>query len=205
MAMRRIGTLLMGVLVFSIAAQAQGPAGAGAGDGTHGSSRDSSFSRSDFTPWQLAIGYQYNRINLVGIPFNTNGANVTITRFFGRWFGLDAQAGAGFFGNTGTSTTPPDLGVHSLFVGGGPRLAYRNHSRIEPWIHAVVGLEDFRFTQTSGVLGSNHALGGAGGGGMDYIIGPHLALRAEADVMQTRFFSAYQRHFQGVGGLVFNF
>jgi hypothetical protein len=203
--MRQIGSLLAAVLLLAVVTAAQGPAGAGAGSGSGSRSRTSALSTSDFDQWQLAVGYQYNRINLLGTPFNTDGLNVTVTRFFGRWFGLDAQLGTGFFGNTGTTSNPPNLGVHSLFIGGGPRLAFRGRSRIEPWVHAVIGLQDFRFTQTAGLLGSNQALGGAGGGGADFAFTPHLALRVEADVLETRFFSTYQRHFQVVGGFVVNF
>ena len=131
---------------------------------------------------------------------------MTATRYFGRWFGVDGQLGIGFHGNTGTSTAPANLGVNSLFAGGGPRLAYRNSSHIEPWVHLVVGLQHYRFTQTaSGVLGDNSALGGAAGGGVDFRLARHLAIRLEADVLGSRFFSTNQRHFQAVTGLVFNF
>src|SRR5882672_4064402 len=101
MAMRRIYFLLLGVLLFSVAVAAQGPAGVGAGAGSAPRSRSGPFSGSDNNPWEVAIGYQYNRINLIGTPFNTHGLNLTVTRFFGRWFGLDGQIGAGFHGNTG--------------------------------------------------------------------------------------------------------
>ena len=203
--MRHICSFFAVLLLFACGAAAQGPAGSGAGSQSGPRSRTNSFSSSDLSQWQLAVGYQYNRINLLGSPFNTNGLNVTVTRFFGRWFGLDGQLGTGFFGNTGTTSNPPNLGVHSLFIGGGPRLAFRGHSRYEPWIHCTIGLEDFRFTQTAGLLGNNHALGGAAGGGMDIYMTSHLALRAEADALGTRFFSTNQRSFQVVGGFVVNF
>jgi len=90
-------------------------------------------------------------------------------------------------------------------VGGGGHLAYRGRGRVEPWIHGVVGMEHFRFTQTAGLLGSNTALGGSAGGGADFHLNPHTAFRVEADWLGTRFFSANQRHFQVVTGLAFNF
>jgi hypothetical protein len=117
---------------------------------------------------------------------------------------VEGQVGIGF-GNTGTTTTPANLNAQSLFFGGGPRLAYRNHGRIEPWLHLVVGEEHFRFNQTAGVLGSNTALAGAAGAGVDYLLGTHTAVRAEADFIGSRFFSTNQRHFQVITGLVFNF
>ncbi len=198
----RVAIFLLGIfLFFSTSAGAQGPAGVGAGPGP----RYSSAGEHGDDPWQIAIGYQYNRDNLLGTPFNTHGVNISVARYFGRWFGVEAQLGAGLFGNTGQASTPPNLDAKSLFVGVGPRLAYRNRSRYEPWVHVVVGLEHFRFSQTAGLLGTNNALAGPAGGGVDVFLSPHIALRAEADAVGSRFFSTNQRSFQIVGGLVFGF
>ena len=204
--MRRIHILLVAMLILPAIAAAQGPAGAGSGSGSGSRSVSSPISGSDFTQWQIAIGYQYLRANLIGTPFNTDGLSTSVTRYFGRWFGVDGQMGAGFHGNTGTTTNPPNLGVHTLFVGGGPRVAYRGSSHIEPWIHVLFGLQDFRFTQTANnVLGNNKSPGGALGGGADFALVQHVAFRVEADEVETHLFSMYQRHFQVVSGLVFNF
>jgi hypothetical protein len=201
--MRHILLMVAALLALSGVAAAQGPSGAGSG--SSGSSKRSAYSASDLSQWQLSIGYQYNRINLLGTPFNTDGVNVTLTRFLTSWFGLDAQLGAGLLGNTYATSTPPNLGVHSLFVGGGPRIAIRGRSRFEPWVHATAGLQDFRFTQTAGILGSNHGFGLTAGGGVDIALSQYLGLREEADIIETNLFSTYQRHFQVVSGVVFNF
>jgi hypothetical protein len=182
---------------------AQGPAGAGSGP--QSGPRYSPAGSHEDDPWQIAIGYQYNRDNLLGSPFNTHGVNISLARYFGRWIGVEAQVGVGFLGNTGQTTTPPNLGAKSIFVGAGPRLAIRNRSRFEPWGHLVVGMEHFRFSQTSGLLGSNNALAGVAGGGVDVYLNARLALRVEADAMGSRFFSTTQRSFQVVGGLVLGF
>ena len=202
--MRKIHVLIA-ILIFPLTAAAQGPAGAGAGSGPKASGSSGPFADTGLSDWQLAVGYQYYRVNMTGTPFNTHGANMTLTRYFGRWFGVDGQLGIGFHGNTGSTTVPPNLGVHSLFAGGGPRLAYRGNGRVQPWVHLVVGLEDFRFTQTAGVLGSNQALAGAAGGGADFLLSRHFSVRVEADALGTRFFSMNQRHFQVVSGFVLNF
>jgi hypothetical protein len=204
--MQRVLFLVGAVLFFSLSATAQGPAGVGGSAGTSSKSRSGPRPRYnyDLTQWQVSIGYQYNRINLLGTPFNTNGLNTSVVRYFGRWVGLEGQAGFGF-GNTGATTAPPSLTANSLFAGGGPRLAFRGRSRIEPWAHAIVGIEHFRFSQTAGVLGSNTALGGVGGGGVDFRLSARAAFRVEGDWLATRFFSVNQRHFQIVSGLVFNF
>ncbi len=202
--MRKIHVLIA-ILIFPLAAAAQGPAGAGAGSGPKSTGSSGPFSEGGVSDWQLAVAYQYNRVNVTGTPFNTHGANMTVTRYFGRWFGVDGQVGIGFHGNTGATTVPPNLGVHSVFVGGGPRLAYRGSGRMQPWAHFVIGLQDFRFTQTAGVLGNNKALGGEAGGGADFLLTRHFSFRVEADALGTRFFSMNQRHFLAISGIVLNF
>ena len=200
----RVGILFLGIFLLAASAGAQGPAGAG-GNGTPTAPRISTPNGSEFDSWQVAIGYQYNRDNLLGSPFNTHGANVDLVRFFGRWVGVEAQMGVGFLGTTGSTTVPPNLGAKSLYIGGGPRFAWRNRSRYEPWVHVTVGMEHYRFQQTAGLLGSNNALAGDAGGGVDYYLKTHIALRAEGDFIGSRFFSATQRSFQVVGGLVLDF
>jgi hypothetical protein len=118
---------------------------------------------------------------------------------------VEGQMGTGFWGNTGKTTTPPNLDAKSIFLGGGPKLALRSGGRYEPWAHVVVGMEHFRFNQTAGVLGSNNGLAGVAGGGLDVYVRPHLALRIEADAVGTQFFSTNQRSFHVVTGVVFGF
>jgi hypothetical protein len=198
----RVGMCLLAVLfLFSASAGAQGPAGVSKRSGsTSGPGLE-----HEFEPWQLAIGYQYNRDNLLGSPFNTHGMNVSIARYFGRWIGVEGQVGGGFLGKTDQTTNPPNLGVKSVYAGAGPRVVYRNRSRYEPWGHLTVGVEHYRFSQTAGLLGSNTALAGMAGGGLDVYVTPRAAIRVEADSVGSRFFSTNQRSFQIVGGVVFNF
>jgi hypothetical protein len=128
-----------------------------------------------------------------------------MARYFSRWIGVEAQVGVGFLGKTGQTTTHPNLDAKSLYFGVGPRLDIRNRSRYTPWVHFTVGLEHYRFSQTAGVLGSNNALAGEAGGGVDVYMRPHASFRIEADAVGSRFFSTTQRSFQVVGGLVLGF
>lgn len=213
--MRR-ATWLVGVfLLFSAAAQAQGqtgsetPSGPTTGTGSSTVSRGGRgsgplFGAGAYDPWQVSIGFQYDRENLRGVPFNTYGGNVSLVRYFGRWFGAEAQIGAGF-GNTHNGSVPPNLDARSLFGGGGARLAYRNQSRFEPWIHGIVGAQYFHFYQSSQSQGSMTALAGFGGGGVDFYMRPHVAIRTEADVVGSRFFSTNQRSFQAILGVAIDF
>ena len=187
------------ILLFSHSAAAQGPAGVGAEPGFF------STGAHEENKWNIGVGYQYNRDNLLGIPFNTSGINVSAARYFDRWFAIEAQLGAGLIGNSGQSSTPPNLAVKSIFIGAGPRVAFRTRSRYEPWVHLLFGLDHYRFSQTAGLLGSNNSVGGTAGGGMDVYLNPHFALRVGADAIVTHFFSTNQRSFQVVGGVVFGF
>ena len=200
----RLSGLVGLILCLAVSAAAQGPAGAGSSPRARSHAGPHTFSSPDFTPWQLSVDYQYNMINLTGSAFTTHGLSTDVTRYFGRWFGLEGQLGFGF-GNTGSTSSPSNLTARSLFAGAGPRVAYRHHSGLEPWLHFVAGVDHFRFTQTAGVLGSNTAFAFAAGGGIDYLLGPRMAVRVEADAIESRFFSGNQRHFQVVSGLVFNF
>src|ERR1035437_6546656 len=121
--MQRAISLVGLILLVALSAGAQGPAGVGS---TIPHDRPHTFSVPDLTNWQFSLGYQYNRINLIGSAFDTNGLNASVARFFGRWLGVERQLGIGF-GNTGSTTTPANLNAQSLFVGGGPRVAYRGH------------------------------------------------------------------------------
>src|ERR1700694_1016869 len=125
----RVAIFLAGIFLFIPAsAGAQGPAGAGSGAPIGYNPA----SQQEVPPWQVSIGYQFNRDNLLGSPFNTNGVNIGVARYFRSWFAVEAQLGAGFSHDTGASTNPPNLVAKSLFVGAGPRVVYRNHSRFEP-------------------------------------------------------------------------
>jgi hypothetical protein len=192
--------LLGAILCLCVPASAQGPAGIGARNG----SRRHSISSYEFSPWQFSVGYQYERVNLLGSPFNTNGFNVSGARFFGRWLGAEAQLGLGY-GNTGNTSVPPNLTAKSILVGVGPRVALRGYSRFEPWVHANFGIGHFRFSQTAGVLGDNNAIAVVGGGGVDFRLNPRTSFRAEADWVGSHFFSTNQRSFQVVTGFVLNF
>lgn len=201
--------LLLGILAStSLIAAAQGPQGVGA-DAFGGPAVRSGVGAEQTaplaTPWRFAFGYQYNRIDLSGTPFTTLGANLSASRLFTNWLGVEGQAGFGF-GNSGGTTVPSNLSVKTTFVGAGPRLVYHGPGRrLEFWAHALVGMDHFRFSQTAGQLGSNTGLGGALGGGVDLRLTRNLTITGEADQLGTRLFGGYQFHVQGVTSLVFRY
>jgi hypothetical protein len=116
-----------------------------------------------------------------------------------------SSSGSRVLGEYRTVFDPAKFGCQVALCRAGPRLAYRNRSRYEPWAHLTVGLDHFRFSQTAGLLGSNNAIAGAAGGGVDVYLKSHTAFRIEVDAVGSRFFSTNQRSFQVAGGLVLGF
>lgn len=167
-------------------------------------------SRPDFTDWQISLGYEFTRLNMPAqsagrytVPaftVNDDGFDVSFTRFFSRWAGIEAESASGF----GSGSVSQISSAKSLFVGGGPRFAYRGH-RVEPWVHTLIGLEHLRFTQTSVAYGSNNSVGFLGGGGVDFHVNVRTAIRVQADYLGTRFFGEGESSFQIGAGVAFDF
>jgi hypothetical protein len=155
---------------------------------------------SDYPTWQLGMGFQYQHYQINGASFPTYGYNTDVTRSLNSWGSLEGIGSFGF-GHLGGKLNPA---TRSLFVGGGPRVTIRNDTRIEPYMHVLVGLEHFRFTETSG-SGSQQALAFLGGIGADFKFRPRLYLRIEGDYLGTHYNSAAQSNYSASTGFVFNF
>ncbi len=142
--------------------------------------------------YEIGVGYEYQHFDVFGTTFHNNVYNANVSRHLFDWLtgaagrlsvGAEVAVNAGFGGNTSGT---PSLNAKSLFVGAGPHLAIETRSRLQPWVHGLVGLEHFRFTQTN-LLGSNNALGFMVGGGVDVRVAPRLAWRVEGDFVGTKF------------------
>jgi opacity protein-like surface antigen len=166
----------------------------------------------------LGVGYQFQHFHTLDTTFNDQAYDVSaaihlfdlITGAGERLTaGLEGEVSAGFGGKTSsTASSLSGLDAKSLFVGAGPRLALPSTSRFEPWVHGLVGLQHFRFTQSS-LVGSNSALGFIVGGGVDIRVAPRLSWRLEANYVGTTFGAPSQSYVQSQysagTGLVLNF
>lgn len=162
---------------------------------------------SNRQPWQLGAGFQYQHYTLYGQKFNNYGFNSDFTGYLKDWFGIEGTAAMGF-GHTGTTAkVPVSLHAKSVFVGGGPHIAINNKTRFEPWVHVLVGLEHFRFTQTNNTLGlgSNSAFGFLAGGGVDYKLAGDVSWRIQGDFIGSHFGSSVQKNYSFGTGLILNF
>lgn len=111
---RRVLQAFAVLLAISVTAAAQAGAvlaSAPAADANAGSQTAASGHAE--TRWQLAVGFQYNRVSLLGVlpSFRTNGVNVAVARSFGNAIAVESQVGAGL------GTIPGGLSVRSLFAG----------------------------------------------------------------------------------------
>lgn len=154
----------------------------------------------DYPTWQLSMGFQYQHFHINGASFPTYGYDTDIIRSVNNWGSLEGMGAFGF-GHLAGSGSPA---TKSLFVGGGPRITIRNDSRIEPWVHVLVGMERFRFTQTAS-MGSERALAFMGGFGLDIKFRPRLYFRVEGEYLGTHYQSKGQSNFSVGSGFVFNF
>jgi hypothetical protein len=148
---------------------------------------------SDRQPWQVGVGFKYQHLEPYGLNFYNLGFNADITRYVNNWLGVEGGV-VTCFGHTGP-------GACSIFVGGGPHIVVMNKTRLEPWVHVLLGMEHFRFTQTSG-LGSNTAFGIMAGGGVDVKIKGPISWRVQGDYLGTHFQSTFQTNYSFGTGLV---
>ena len=203
--MRKLLALCGAVLCFSVAAAAQDRSDSSATYSTVSAAVSSPaspapapprFNPYELYPWQVAVTYEFVRFNVAGDHVDLHGMNTSLVRFANDWFALEGDVGASFGGDS--------FGHTSKFVwyGGGPRLAYRHHPKLEFWLHALAGGAHF-LPQTA--LGSQNAFAYMAGGGVDYKFAPRLYFRVQGDYLGTRFFNDTQHNMTAKAGFVLNF
>jgi hypothetical protein len=164
----------------------------------------------DHGPAQIGIGYQYSHYNVFGRKFHNNGESATFAyHLFDPLTGATSRITAALEGTVttgfgGHTTGFPALEAKSVFVGGGPHVALESNSRLEPWVHLLLGLDHLRFTQTS-TLGTRNAFGFMVGGGVDVRLARPLAWRVQADYLGTHFSSWIQSNYSVGTGFVIRF
>ena len=164
-------------------------------------------------------GYQFvhanSGVNVGGLDtFALNGWNASLTGYFNRYLGVDAD----FAGTYGTpSTTFPQIGrvdvnTHLYTYMFGPVLRLSNRSPFQPFAHVLVGGAHVRGSASvPGVGGTtfsetNTGFAWAPGGGLDWKILPVIGIRlAQVDFLQTHINSTTQNNFRYSAGVVIRF
>ena len=175
--MRRLLCLVGVVLVFALSAAAQNAPKA-----------------------EVAFGYSYVRANAGGEGFNLHGGSGQIAGNVNDWFGIVAD-----FGGHRLSQTIGGVDVTgTLFTYAfGPRISYRKHERVTPFVQALFGGARLR-VEALGTSESENAFAMALGGGFDVKVRQNVAIRlVQAEYVLTRFGGESQNNARISAGIVF--
>ncbi len=134
--------------------------------------------------YAVYAGYAYTSLNQVNQSrYGLQGVNGSITRNFGKYFGLTAEGDYYFTPIsrpvvTGSTVIPK---VESVLFG--PDLHANIYGKFGGFVHGLMGGEHTGgYTQTP-----NISFAGGVGGGMEYTLSPHLSLRATGDYIGASF------------------
>ena len=145
-------------------------------------------------------------LSSVGRP-NMNGWEASLEGKVLPWVGIVADL-SGHYGQQNFTEPAPGGDItgtvtgHETDVMFGPRLSFPIR-KFRPFGEALFGVGHVNTGQ--GISTSDTSLATAVGGGLDYRIIRILAVRAEADYVQTRFFNTTQNNFRLSTGLVLRF
>lgn len=200
--MRKFFILCAALLCLSIAASAQDSTAAfDASSPASEPAAPASLLPPDREPWQLGVGFQYLQFKPFGQSFHNFGYRAGVTRYFSNWFGVEGETNVGF----GHLSSNSSQVAKSFFIGGGPHISLHNSNHLEPWVHALVGWEHFRFTQTTTLGTSSHAAFLAGAG-IDYkIAAGRLYWRVQGDYIGAKFGMSIEPNYSFGTGLILNF
>jgi hypothetical protein len=140
-------------------------------------------------------GYDYVRVSDLGDSYNFNGGSGQFAYNANRWLGLVGDFG-GYYTSDGFHA-----GVLSFLAG--PRVNFRGHGKMTPFAQVLLG--GARSIDNSPL----NAFAMTAGGGLDYKISQHFAIRpVQAEYFLTRFSdgaSDRQNNFRYGAGVVFQF
>jgi len=200
--MRKLFVLCAALFCLSLTASAQDSTAAFDASASESEpAAPATFIHTDREPWQVGAGFQYLHFSVLGQSFHNLGYRGDVTRYLTNSLGVEGATILGF-GHTGAN---PSQDAKSFFVGGGPHYSLHATGRIEPWVHALIGWQHFRFTQGP-VLGSNSGYGFLLGGGVDYKIGEgRLFWRFQGDYVGAHVGSSISSNYSFGTSLILNF
>ncbi len=131
-------------------------------------------------------GYSYFRLNpstAGASSFSLNGGSASIAYNANNWLSGVADFGAYRNGNILGTGADGTLSTY-LF---GPRVSYRHFGRVTPFGEVLFGVAHAS-ASIAGTSGSNNAFSMSVGGGFDYKLSQHFAIRpVKVDYLLTRF------------------
>ncbi len=131
---------------------------------------------------EIAGGYSLLRSETVaGSGFNLHGGSVSIAANVNDWLGFVGDFG--YYRNKSISTAGFGLNVASYTFG--PRISYRGFEHFTPFAHQLIGaahasgtLYTQGFASGTSTPGAVNSFAMATGGGLDYNLSRHIAVRA---------------------------
>jgi hypothetical protein len=129
-------------------------------------------------------GYAYTSLNQVNQSrYGLQGVNLSITRDFGRYFGVTAEGDYFRYPfstpEVANSTITPS--VESVLFG--PVIHANIYGKFDGFVHGLLGGE-----HTAGASETpNISFAGGFGGGMDYNLNPRFSVRASGDIIAASF------------------
>jgi len=172
----------------------------------------------DYPRLELSAGYSYGTVDTQGYGTSNNaqGWSGSIAANMKKWVGLEAEVSSRFqtFDFTLSNTALQVSSRYYSFLGG-PRFAYRA-GKVTPFVHALVGLDrslDYGATVVDPVTNASvtpyvNGIAAVPGGGFDYVVNRHVALRTQADYFFTRqptFATSTASNFRVMAAVVFTF
>lgn len=130
--------------------------------------------------YEAFVGYGYTSLNQLNQSRSgLQGVNVSLTRDWGKYFGITADGA--YYKYALNSGNPGDPSVDLILAG--PVIHAALYGKTSGFVHVLLGGE-----HTGGEsMTPNISLAGGAGGGLEYTLSPRLSLRAGGDDIASSF------------------
>jgi hypothetical protein len=134
--------------------------------------------------YEVYAGYAYTSLNQVTLSRSgLQGVDLSVTRNFGRYFGLTADGAFYKYALAHPEVTNSTYSPSVDTVLFGPELHASLYSKTSGFFHALLGGEHVGGTSQT----PNISFAGGVGGGLDYKLKPRISVRASGDVILQSF------------------
>ena len=155
----------------------------------------------DYPKAEIFGGYQYIRLNPGGGATGSNcqGGAGSVAGNLNHWFGV-----VGDFGACKVTGLPSGTSAHLVNYLFGPKLTYRSHGRLSPFAQVLFGGEHVGGSASGFGSASDSSFAMAFGGGADYEMTNHVAIRLiQAEYLYTKFGGTHQNNGRISAGIVY--
>lgn len=163
----------------------------------------------EYPKGEVGGGYMYVRINPGGGASgqDCHGGFGSVAGNLNSWFGV-----AGEFGGCKVTGLPSGVSAKAFTYLFGPRVTYRGHGGFEPFGEFLFGGAHDSITAPNptpppaSLTVTDNAFAMAIGGGADYKVTSHVAIRLiQADYLYTKFGNTHQNNARIQAGIIFRF